>query len=58
VVPFSGRIRYPVNCARGMARRIRGSSRPSFAKLAHFRERANLRFQGLIVLPFDLKFRL
>jgi len=29
-----------------------------FAKLAYFRECANLRFKGLIVLALDLKFRL
>src|SRR5207245_3254726 len=29
-----------------------------FAKLAHFRECANLRFKGLIVLALDLKLRL
>ena len=33
-------------------------SRQLFAKLAHFRESANLRFKGLIVLALDLKFRL
>ena len=29
-----------------------------FAQLAHFCQRPNLRFQSLIVLPLDLKFRL
>jgi hypothetical protein len=29
-----------------------------FTKLAHFGECANLRFESLIVLPLDLKFRL
>ncbi len=39
-------------------RQLGEKSRQFFAKLAHFRECANLRFKGLIVLPLDLKFRL
>jgi hypothetical protein len=50
-------IPYPVNCPRGETADQR-SRRPAFAQLAHFRERANLCFQSLIVLPLDLKFRL
>ena len=30
----------------------------AFARLANFRERTNLRFQSLVVLPLDLQFRL
>ncbi len=37
---------------------MRGVGRVPFARLAYFRECANLRFQGLVVLPLDLKFGL
>lgn len=40
------------------ARQLGGKSGHALAKLAHFRERANLRFKGLIVLPLDLQLRL
>ncbi len=48
--------RSSVNYPRGVARWLGETSRSVLAELAHFRERANLCLQSLIVLPLDLKF--
>ena len=45
-----------VNCPRGATDQTKQEA--AFAQLAHFRERANLCFQSLVVLPLDLKLRL